>query len=214
MSTQLQTDLETFLQQEIVAIRTLQKRGRQEAYEIGVHLLMVKERLKGSFMEWVANDLGMSHSAALMCMHVAGRYTAEEVANFVNVEVSALYELAAPSTPDPVVEGVRTGAIEPSVKAIREAKRDLQESTNDGFAADDLSYKQLANKLIDLVHKSELHKLRVDHKKGHLEPSEQQKLNNEVKDAVAHISDGLFAPNRRAKTVVALRALGEALRNL
>ncbi|MCV9997688.1 DUF3102 domain-containing protein [Pararhizobium sp. YC-54] len=59
----------------------------------------MKERIgHGNFMPWIEAEFGMSQSAAVKFMNVARAY-GDKFVNFTNLDVSALYELAAPKTP-------------------------------------------------------------------------------------------------------------------
>lgn len=104
------------------------KRTAEEVIAIGQDLLAVKERLAhGQFMAWVDTEFGMNHQAAMRFMQVARRFGGHNQ-QFVDFPVSVLYELAAPSTPDDVIEQVTSGQLPASLPAIREAKAAMRQT--------------------------------------------------------------------------------------
>jgi len=75
----------------------------------------------GAFEDWVERELGIERRTAERMLSVARRF--EGKCDMVShLPTSVLYELAAPSTPDEVVEKVLSGQLEPAVSVIREAK--------------------------------------------------------------------------------------------
>ena len=93
------TDLDAFLAGQAEAIRGLMKRSARDIIEIGERLAAVKaEAGHGRFLNWIAAEFAMSDDSALRFMRVA-RLAAEkpQIAEF---GPSALYLLAAPSTPE------------------------------------------------------------------------------------------------------------------
>lgn len=97
------------------------KRTAEDVLAIGQDLLAVKARLAhGQFLAWLQAEFEMSSETALNYMQVARRFSGKTV-NFTD-SVSVLYELAAPSTPDDLIEQVTSGQLPASLPAIREAK--------------------------------------------------------------------------------------------
>jgi hypothetical protein len=92
-------------QQRAVEIRSIAKRVAGDVVEIGHKLADVKQRLggNGKFNDWLEAELGWSERTA---HNFIGVYSKFGAANFAleNVAVSALYLLAAPSTPAEAVE--------------------------------------------------------------------------------------------------------------
>ena len=86
-------------------IKTLAKRVASDIVEIGGKLAEVKDTLGGNgrFNEWLSSELGWSERTAYNFIGVWQKFGA---ANFAleNVATSALYLLAAPSTPPEVVQ--------------------------------------------------------------------------------------------------------------
>lgn len=95
-------DVETriVVQQRTGEIKTLMRRTAQDIVEIGQKLIEVKDRLEyGCFSAWLQFEFEWSRSAAYKFMQVAERFGC---VNFTQLQVapSALYLLAAPSTPE------------------------------------------------------------------------------------------------------------------
>lgn len=70
--------------------------------QIGQYLEEVKEQLKhGEFLKWIGSEFGWKERSARSFMMV---YAQSKTANFADlqIDVSALYLIAAPSTPEPV----------------------------------------------------------------------------------------------------------------
>lgn len=110
-----------FLQETAQEIRKLIKRSAEDIVMIGIHLDQAKERLgHGKFMPWVQSEFAMSQFTAVKFMRVASLYAKFQLS--LNLPASVLYELAAPSTPEVVIEQVQSGEIPPTIDAIKEAK--------------------------------------------------------------------------------------------
>ena len=66
--------------------------------------IAAKEELPhGQFLPWINAEFEMSRQTADNFIHVAERFD-DKLLNFSNFKPSVLYALAAPSTPDAVVE--------------------------------------------------------------------------------------------------------------
>lgn len=86
------------------------KRTVEDIIAIGQDLIAVKEKLShGAFLPWIEAEFGMKQAAAYRFMQVAENYGGKLI-NFVNLSPSVLYELAAPSTPEPVRQAVEAKA--------------------------------------------------------------------------------------------------------
>lgn len=119
----LDYDTRTFVHEKTQAIHSRLKRTAEDIIAIGQDLRAVKARLgHGQFMPWLQAEFEMSRQTAHDFMRVAERF-GNESRNFLHLSVSVLYELAAPSTPDTIIELVETGQIPATIPAIREAKR-------------------------------------------------------------------------------------------
>lgn len=88
-----------FVQQQTGEIRALMKRTAQDIIEVGQKLLQVKKKLgHGRFGDWLQAEFQWSISAATRFMQVSEQFQFVNLAN-LDLAPSALYELAAPSTP-------------------------------------------------------------------------------------------------------------------
>lgn len=96
----LDTETRIFVKQRSSEIRTLMKRTAQSVIEIGEKLIEVKNQLPhGSFGEWLEIEFEWGTSQAARFMQVAERF-GDKIYQIDKFSPSALYLLAAPSTPD------------------------------------------------------------------------------------------------------------------
>ena len=120
------------LAEHVAEIRRLGKRAIEDVIEIGRRLRECKEIVgHGNWLSWLDREFGWSEGTALNFMHVheLAQSTSANFAN-LNLPVSTLYLLAAPSTPAAVRNGIleRIGAGEQMSsfevkKTIAKAKR-------------------------------------------------------------------------------------------
>ena len=93
-------DAETlhFVQKQTGEIRSLMKRTAQDIIKIGQKLIAVKKRLGyGQYRKWIKTEFNWGKSTANSFENVAKQFA--DVQNLDIFAPSALYELAAPSTP-------------------------------------------------------------------------------------------------------------------
>ena len=96
------------VQQRTSEIKTLIQRTAQDIFEIGQKLIEVKAKLgHGHFRSWLKVEFEWSVSTATRFMQVAEQFKYTNLIH-LSIAASALYELAAPSTP----EAARLEAIE------------------------------------------------------------------------------------------------------
>lgn len=114
-----------FVQQQTGEIRALMKRTAQDIIEVGQRLIEVKKQLgHGRFGVWLEAEFDWTWKSATRFMNVADKFKFDNLSN-LNFDPSALYELSAPSTPEPArTEAIaRASAGEPitysTAKAIR-----------------------------------------------------------------------------------------------
>lgn len=89
-------------------IRVKLKRANEDIFEIGQDLLETKRVLgHGNFGNWLKAEFDMSVSTATKIMQVAENLGGKFV-TVTNLKTKALYELAAPSTPESVIEEVES----------------------------------------------------------------------------------------------------------
>lgn len=105
---QLDTETRIVVRQRTEEIKVLVRRSAQDIIDIGNKLIDVKARLgHGNFGNWLDVEFGWSYPLAAKFMNVATQFRS---INFIDLDVapSALYLLAAPSTP----ESIRNEAVE------------------------------------------------------------------------------------------------------
>ncbi|MFB2838294.1 DUF3102 domain-containing protein [Floridanema evergladense] len=96
--TMLDAETSLFIQQQTGEIRALMKRTAQDIIEIGQKLILVKEKLAhGRFLDWIAAEFEWSYPTAARFMQVANSF--KKTYQIDKFAASALYVLAAPSTP-------------------------------------------------------------------------------------------------------------------
>src|SRR5262245_24959596 len=104
----LDAETRIVVQQRAGEIKGIAKRMAADVVEIGEKLADVKQRLgaNGCFNDWLSAELGWSPRTAHNFIGVWRRFGS---ANFAieNVAVSALYALAAPSTPTEAIDEVK-----------------------------------------------------------------------------------------------------------
>jgi hypothetical protein len=104
------------------SIKARMKRTAEDIIAIGQDLIEVKEVLgHGRFLQWIDAEFGMKERSARNFMAVSTRF-GNKLANFADYSASVLYELAAPSTPEVIVEQVQAGEIPATLEAIKAAK--------------------------------------------------------------------------------------------
>lgn len=115
-----------FIRQQTGEIRALMKRTSQDIIDLGQRLILVKEKLgHGQFGIWLAAEFDWTSRTAMRFMNVAENFNCDKLSQ-LNFDPSALYELAAPSTPETArLEAIaRAEAGEPitysTAKAIRQ----------------------------------------------------------------------------------------------
>ena len=82
-------------------LHDLERRTSESIIEMGQHLIEVKAAIgHGNFLPWLEAEFGWSDRVAAHLMNVAVKF--ENFSNLESVSPSALYVLAAPSTPDEV----------------------------------------------------------------------------------------------------------------
>lgn len=98
--TPLDSQTRVVVQQRTSELKSLMRRTAQDIIEIGQKLIEVREELGyGNFRKWLKDEFSWSHPAATKFIQVAQQFGC---INFMQVDIaaSALYLLAAPSTPE------------------------------------------------------------------------------------------------------------------
>ncbi|MEM9450394.1 MAG: DUF3102 domain-containing protein [Cyanobacteria bacterium P01_E01_bin.6] len=106
------------------------RKTAEDIVAIGQDLISVKERLgHGNFLEWITAEFNMSQSTASRFMTVAEAFEGK-LPTVGNLTPTVLYELAAPSTPEPVrqqmLEKAESGE-KVSVKEVQEWRQKTKE---------------------------------------------------------------------------------------
>lgn len=98
---ELDTETRIVVQQRASEIKALMKRTASDIVEIGQKLIEVKGRLDhGQFIGWFTSELGLERTMAARFIQVAERFGSSDMLQIATFAPSALYLLAAPSTPD------------------------------------------------------------------------------------------------------------------
>lgn len=104
----LNSETQIVVQQRTSEIRSLLRRTAQDIFDVGQKLIEVKAQLgHGHFRAWLNAEFDWSIWTATKFMQVADKFKCVKFSH-LDIAPSALYELAAPSTPD----SVRCEAIE------------------------------------------------------------------------------------------------------
>jgi hypothetical protein len=106
------------------SIRTRMRRAAEDIIAIGQDLIEVKKELDhGQFLSWINKEFGMSDQSARNFIHVAEKFgDVDKFKTVLNLSPKILYELAAPSTPEAIIEQVQSGEIPATLEAIKAAK--------------------------------------------------------------------------------------------
>lgn len=114
------------MQEKAQAIHARLKRTAEDVIAIGQDLIEVKARLQhGQFLNWLESEFDLTRQSAANFMRVAEKFGERKCKTVLHLPIRVLYELAAPSTPETVIEMVETQQIPPTLPAIREAKREI-----------------------------------------------------------------------------------------
>ncbi len=104
-------------------IKAHMRSAAESIIEVGLALKRQKERLPhGTFLPWIATEFGMSADTANRMMLVAATY-AEKSRIVRDLGPTALYELAAPSTPPEVRDQVEALVIDGQKVTAADVKR-------------------------------------------------------------------------------------------
>jgi hypothetical protein len=103
-------DASTILAEHATEIRALSKRAIGSIIEIGRRLIEAKALAgHGNWLPWLEREFGWKEQTARNFMNVAGRFKSTKIGD-LDINLTALYLLAAPSTPTEVVEEVMARA--------------------------------------------------------------------------------------------------------
>ena len=100
--TALDLDTASFVRQQTGELKALMQRAAQDIFEIGQRLIEVKEKLgHGNYLNWLEAEFGWTARTARNYTTVAKQFKSETISH-LPIAPSALYILAAPSTPDEI----------------------------------------------------------------------------------------------------------------
>ncbi len=115
------------------------RRTAEDIIEIGKDLIAVKERLPhGQFLPWLREEFDMSEHTARRFMGVAREY-GDKTRIVRDLEPTALYELAAPSTPQAVRDQVEELIVDGQKVTVADIRRMKQEAKAAKEGADALA---------------------------------------------------------------------------
>jgi hypothetical protein len=118
----LDEEIRSFVQRKTDETRGLLRRTAQNVIAIGRNIQAVKEQLPhGQFLPWLQTEFAMTERHARNFMHAAARF-GNKPEIIADLSATVIYELAAPSTPEVVIEQVESKHIPPMLEAIRAAK--------------------------------------------------------------------------------------------
>ena len=111
-----------FVLQKTMETHGLLKRTAEHIIQIGQNLLSIKASLgHGHFEAWLQAEFTMSKRQARNFMQTAERFGSKS-AIIADLPVTVIYELAAPSTSEAVIEQVESKQVPATLSAIRAAK--------------------------------------------------------------------------------------------
>jgi hypothetical protein len=126
----LPTETREFVIQKTDETHGLLKRTAENIIKVGQNLIAVKEKIgHGNFLPWLKAEFDMSDQSARNFIHVAEKFgNNDKFKTVLNLSPKILYELAAPSTKDEIVNGVLSGEIDPTLEAIKREKEALKKA--------------------------------------------------------------------------------------
>ena len=132
--TELDTETRVFVRQKADEIRSHMRRTAQELWEAGEKLAQVQDALAhygtGTFTAWIENELGLSTSMAYRLLNVYHNIDFPKLGK-TNIGPSALYLLAAPSTPEPARQEALARAQDGETITVSAARAIIQEHTTE-----------------------------------------------------------------------------------
>ena len=128
------------LAEHVAEIRRLGKRVVGDVVEIGRRLTECKEIVgHGRWLGWLNAEFGWSDRTALNFMRVYAMATKSENFSDLNLPVSALYLLAAPSTPGTAQTAIFDRAKAGDVIKIADVKKAIETETKRGLEPEEIS---------------------------------------------------------------------------
>ena len=158
---QLNPKVRDEIQELTVDIKSRLRRCAQDIYVIGRNLCQIKQQLKhGEFRIWLKSEFDWSVSAANKFMHVSQRFHLDDLEE-VEISPSALYMLAAPSTPQEVRTQALTKAKQGQTITFSFAKQLLKKNYNKQ-SQEKFKEEQKDDVIIEEYHQTTVNQLLID----------------------------------------------------
>jgi len=98
----LDAETRAYVQERAERIHNLARMSASSIVQIGQYLGQVKERIgHGNFLGWIGQEFNWSERSAQRFIQVHGQFKSAKLAD-LEIDLSALYLIAAPSMPEPV----------------------------------------------------------------------------------------------------------------
>ncbi|MGC0053687.1 DUF3102 domain-containing protein [Brucella pituitosa] len=160
----LSRDDEVAAKEDAALIKTHMKSAAESIIAVGLALKRQKERLPhGTFLPWIEAEFQMADQTARRFIHVADANSGKSNI-MLNLNPTALYELAAPSTPQSVREQVEELIVDGQKVTVADVKRlkldaKAAEELTAARAKLDTLTKQSENK--DFENAGDIHRLQI-----------------------------------------------------
>lgn len=155
-------------------IRLRLRRSAEDIIEIGRDLIATKEALPhGQFLPWIEAEFGMGEHTARRFMGVARQYS-DKSSIVRDLDPTALYELAAPKTPE-------------------EVREEVEKMIEAGEVVTKATVQELRNKLSGLEKAKELAEQEIDEKTAkvaEIETTIHTTVSTEIEEAAKRIAKG------------------------
>lgn len=207
------------VQSAAVRIRDRMKRTVEDIIAIGQDLITVKEKLPhGAFLPWIDAEFGMADRTARRFMQVAETY-ASKMDKMSDLPPSVLFELAAPSTPEPVRQAVEAKAEAGESVSVAEVQRLKREAAEAAKRADDATAEAerqrakadaLAEGQRDLIEAAKVQARKDAETKAAADLEKARGEANRAKTALDEQQRQLADATRKAETAALAKAQAEA----
>jgi myosin heavy subunit len=196
-------------------IRVRMRRTAEDIIAIGFDLIAVKDRLPhGDFLPWVKTEFGMKPTSASYFMNAARTY-GDKLSIIENLSPTVIFELASPSTTEPVRDTIEQKAASGetvTVEEVKRLKRELEETTKraENSAGEAERFKKQAETLLEgqaaLVEKAKQEareKIEADLKAA---KEEAEKAKSGLNDAQTRLSEA----EKKAEEAATAKAQAQA----
>ncbi len=128
-------NLRTLAQRAAEEIKPRLRRATEDILTIGNRLATVRQYLPhGQWMDWLDTEFEMGDETARHFINVATRFS-DKYQKFGNLKPSALYALAAPSTPDDAIAEVETHLANGYIPTVAETKTIIAQAKAPSYSA-------------------------------------------------------------------------------